>query len=65
MDDVNKQVSIYTVNNRYGYKLNINHPKIRNLYKRYCKWKGLSLNYPLTDEQRKEFEGYVLNKKIK
>ncbi|MCQ2388009.1 MAG: hypothetical protein MJ066_06180 [Clostridia bacterium] len=61
MEDV-KQESIYTVNNRYGYKLNLKHPKIRNLYERYKKWKGLTLNFPLTDKQRFEFESYLLKK---
>lgn len=48
------------------FKLNVNDPMIRPLYERYKKWKGLSPSYPLTDEQRYEFENYVLksNKKI-
>lgn len=51
--------SIYTVNNPYGYRLNINHPKIKELFERYKKWKGIASVYPLSDTQRFEFESYV------
>lgn len=51
--------SIYTQDNRYGYRYNINHPTIRELYERYVNWKGLSNAYPLSDGERKEFEGYL------
>lgn len=51
---------IFNINNPYGYKLNVNHPKINDLYRRYKKWKGLPDSKPLSDEQRFEFEGYVL-----
>lgn len=50
-------VSIYTQNNPYGYKYNINHPKIRELYERYKEWKGI--HTVLSDEERFEFEDYL------
>ena len=58
MNDNNK--SIYNTDNKYGYKLNVNHPQIRILYERFKKWKGYASNLPLSDEQRFEFEAYIL-----
>ncbi len=53
------KTSIYTENNQYGYKYNINHPKVNELYRRYKVWKGLAVQFPLTDAQRKDFESYL------
>lgn len=55
-------VSMYTVNNPYGYRLNLNHPQIRELAKRYCAWKKIR-GRPMTDEERFEFEDLVLKKR--
>ena len=55
--------SIYLKNNRYGYRLNLNHPKINELYRRYKEWKGLPVTMPLTDAERRDFEEYVLSEK--
>lgn len=57
--------SIYTDNNPYGYRINVNHPKVRNKYNRYKTWKGVPLSEPLSDEQRLEFEIYLLKKRQK
>lgn len=57
-----KEESIYLNNNPYGYKLNVNHPKINALLRRYKKWKGIADNLPMSDEQRFEFESYILKK---
>lgn len=46
--------------NPYGFILNINEPRINKLYRRYKKWKGLAANFPITNNQRHEFESYVL-----
>lgn len=54
-----QEISIYTENNPYGYKYNINHPKVNELYRRYKVWKGYPVQYPLTDAQRKDFESYL------
>lgn len=51
--------SVYAKENPYGYKLNVNHPVIRSLYDRYKAKVGESI---LSDAQRKEFEGYILQK---
>lgn len=52
--------TMFVKNNRYGYKLNLNHPKIRELYYRYKKWKNIAEIYPLSDAERFEFERYVI-----
>lgn len=49
----------------YIYKININLPKRQELYLRFKKWKGIPKWCPLSDEERKEFEDYVLRKEGK
>lgn len=49
--------SIYTVNNSWGYQLNINHPDIKPFYDRFKKWKGI-VGAP-SDKERFEFEDYM------
>ena len=56
---------IYTKNNVYGYKLNINHPYIRKLYTRYKQWKNIAYNVPLSDDERFEFEDYIEKRILK
>ena len=51
--------SIYTASNPWGYRYNVNHPVINELYLRFKKWKGLPLSSPLSNEMRAEFEKYV------
>lgn len=48
---------IYNDNNPYGYRYNLNHPQIRELYERYKAWKDIK-TIP-SDEERREFEAYV------
>ena len=52
--------SIYCLANRYGYKLNVNHESIKQLYDRFKKWKGIPFSIPLSDAERFEFESYAL-----
>lgn len=48
--------SIYAPENKYGYKININHPEIRPLYERYKDY----FNTPiLSDKQRFDFEDII------
>lgn len=54
--------SIYNDNNPYGFKLNVNHPRINALLKRYMTYKGID-GRPPTDNERREFESIVLNSK--
>lgn len=51
--------------NKYGYRLNLNHPAVDELYKRFKRWKGIHINDPLSDEERKEFEDYAMPYLIK
>lgn len=50
-------LSIYNFNNPYGYRYNINHPKVNELFRRYRAWKGI--HRPLTDAERHDFETYL------
>lgn len=54
-----EEESIFAKPNKYGYQINISHPKIRPLYERYKEKVGERI---LSDAQRKEFEGYILQK---
>lgn len=56
-----EEMSIYNNNNPYGYRLNVNHPRIRELYDRYKKWKDIA-GRPPTDEERREFERIIMKK---
>lgn len=47
--------SVYCGENKWGYKLNINHPVINRFYKQYKEDIGAG-NYPLSDAERLEFE---------
>ena len=42
------------------YILSLKDPKILALYNRFKVWKGITLGYPCSDEEREEFERYVL-----
>ena len=56
--------TIYAAENKYGYRINIMHPKIEPLYQRIKKWKGVPDWCPLSDAERFEFESYILNRGI-
>ena len=45
--------SIYALPNKYGYKLNVNHPQIFPLYEKYKRKIGEKI---LSDNQRRTFE---------
>lgn len=51
--------SIWTKDNPYTYRININHPKIVPLFERFKKWKGIPVWCPLSDKERFEFERYI------
>ena len=48
-----QELSIYAEYNKYGYKVNINHPDVRPLYERYKEKVGEQI---LSDKQRHDFE---------
>ena len=49
--------SIFALPNKYGYKLNVNHPQISQLYEKYKRKIGEKI---LSDGQRFTFEYLVL-----
>lgn len=48
--------SIFAPPNKYGYQININHPKIRPLYEAYKKKIGAII---LSDKERFDFEDVI------
>ena len=48
--------SIFAAPNKYGYKININHPKIRPLYERYKRSIKAKI---LSDAERFDFEKHI------
>lgn len=49
--------SIFAPQNKYGYKISINHPQIRPLYDAYKKKIGAII---LSDKERFEFERIIM-----
>lgn len=54
-------MNIYASGNPQGFMLNISHPKIAEYYRRFKAWKGLPQQFPITNEQRREFERYMFD----
>ena len=52
----NKSESIYAPQNKYGYKININHPNIRPLYDKFKRSIGAII---LSDTERLRFEALI------
>ena len=52
----NDNSSIFNSNNKYGYKININHPDIKEKYELFKKKKKAII---LSDEERFEFEAII------
>ena len=53
-----KHDSIYAKPNKYGYKIAINHPKIKPLYERFKDSKNARI---LSDKERFEFEAIIIS----
>ena len=49
--------SIYAPESKYGYRININHPKIQPFYEAYKRKKRAMI---LSDEERVDFENKLL-----
>lgn len=52
----NNHDSYFAPQNKYGYKISINHPKIKPLYEAFKKKKKAII---LSDEERFEFEAII------
>jgi hypothetical protein len=46
--------------NPYGYRVDISTPEVAELYARFKKWKNIPSWCPLSDNERLEFESYIL-----
>ena len=53
----NDNSSIFNSNNKYGYKININHPDVKEKYELFKKKKKAII---LSDEERFEFEAIII-----
>lgn len=53
-----KHDSIYAKPNKFGYKIAINHPKIKPLYERFKDSKNARI---LSDKERFEFEAIIIS----
>ncbi len=53
----NDNSSFFAPHNKYGYKISINHPKIKPLYDAYKKKIGAII---LSDSERFEFERVIM-----
>ena len=62
--ELNKGNAILTQNNRYGYRLNLNHPAVYQLYNRYREWLKIPAGFPLSDNERLDFEDRAIEKLI-
>ena len=54
-----KDDSILITGNKYGYKVNVNHPRIRPLYERFKEKVGCNI---LSDRERFRFENSIIQK---
>lgn len=54
-----KKSELYTQNNAYGYRYNVNHPWVRPIYRAYCERIGARSGCPLTDLERRGFDQYL------
>lgn len=53
------QKDMFTIENQYGYKINISHPAILPIYEKYKRSRGLPLQFPISDKERLVFEGQI------
>lgn len=58
--ELNNRVQfLYALNNKYGFKLNINHPAIHEKFEDFKKARKIG-RYDMTDKLRLEFEEIIL-----
>lgn len=54
----NKNKSIFMIPNKYGFRVNINHSKIRPIYENWKHKNGILIP---SDKERREFENSLIN----
>lgn len=58
MQDKGKtELSIFNVNNPYGYKFNVNHPAVRRYYEAFKEKRSIMIP---SDAERREFEEILM-----
>ena len=62
--ELNKGNDILAQNNRYGYRLNVNHPIVFQLYTRYREWLKIPAGFPLSDNERFDFEDKAITRLV-
>lgn len=45
----------------WGYRTDLSDPVVKKLYFRYKRWKGIPEWCPLSDQERHEFDTYVMS----
>ncbi len=63
--ELNKGNDLLVQNNKYGYRLNLKHPTVLQLYKKYREWLKIPAGFPLSDSERFDFEDKAIAKLIK
>ena len=58
---VETETGILLHHNRYGYRVNVNHPAVRPLYERFKNKRHIKAGPP-TDAERAEFEEIILER---
>lgn len=62
--ELNKGNDILAQNNHYGYRLDINHPIVNQLYNRYREWLKIPATFPLSDNERFDFEDKAIKRLV-
>lgn len=55
-------MAIFMPMNEYGFCVNISDPRIRKKYESFKKRKGLPQHFPISDQERLEFEAEIREK---
>lgn len=56
LGDISQNDSIYNPHNKYGYKINVNHPQIKPLYEKFKHHINAKI---LSDTERLQFEAFI------
>lgn len=54
------EIDMFVLNDRYGCKVNIAHPKLKPLYEQYKMNRNFAARYLLSDKERLMFEGQLI-----
>ncbi|WMJ23480.1 hypothetical protein RBG61_02080 [Paludicola sp. MB14-C6] len=51
---------LFLHNNKYGFKIKVNHDSIKPLYELFKQRRNLSSHYPISDKDRLDFENWLV-----